>query len=83
LLQPCTSWTGLSLAKPIDLDLRDRVKHTQVSLLEFRNYLFCRQAALLYNQGRAWEVAERAFDFLRNTVTQMQSLEVSWLKDEK
>ncbi|KAL8586604.1 hypothetical protein ACOMHN_040112 [Nucella lapillus] len=76
LLKPCTNWSGLSLAKPIDLDLRDRVKHTLVSLLEFRNYLFCRQAALLFAMGRAWEVAERAFDFLRNTVIEMKSLKV-------
>ncbi|KAK7107426.1 trafficking protein particle complex subunit 10-like [Littorina saxatilis] len=76
LVKPCTSWSGLSLAKPIDLDLRDRVKRTLTSLLEFRNYLFCRQAALLFAMGRAWEVAERAFDFLRNTVSEMKALEV-------
>lgn len=76
LLQPCTSWAGLSLAKPIDLDLRGRVKRTMISLLEFRNYLFCRQAALLFSMGRTCEVAERAFGFLQNTVTQMESLEV-------
>ena len=47
-----------------------------ISLLEFRNYLFCRQAALLFAMGRAWEVAERAFDFVRNTVNEMKALEV-------
>lgn len=76
LLRPCKSWIGLSLVKPIDLDLRDRVKRTMISLLEFRNYLFCRQAALLFAMGRAWEVAERAFDFVRNTVNEMKALEV-------
>ena len=64
------------MVKPIDLDLRDRVKRTMISLLEFRNYLFCRQAALLFAMGRAWEVAERAFDFVRNTVNEMKALEV-------
>ncbi|KAK7503040.1 hypothetical protein BaRGS_00005666 [Batillaria attramentaria] len=76
LLQPCHSWTGLSLAKPLDFDLRDRVKRSQTSLLEFRNYLFCRQAALLFAMGRAWEVAERSFDFLHNTVAEMKALNV-------
>lgn len=76
LLKPCNNWTGLSLAKPIDLELRDRVKRSLTSLLEFRNYLFCRQAALLFAMGRPFEVAERSFDFLQNTVGEMKALEV-------
>ncbi|XP_025097786.1 LOW QUALITY PROTEIN: trafficking protein particle complex subunit 10-like [Pomacea canaliculata] len=76
LVRPCKSWLGLSLAKSLDHDLRDRVKHSLTSLLEFRNYLFSRQAALLFSMGRAWEVAERALNFLHNTVVEIKCLEV-------
>nr|KAG5711004.1 hypothetical protein BaRGS_013738 [Batillaria attramentaria] len=32
------------------------------------------EAALLFAMGRAWEVAERSFDFLHNTVAEMKAL---------
>lgn len=76
LMKPCTSWAGVSLAKSLDLELREEVKQNNASLLEFRNYLFCRQAALLFQMGRAWEVAMRAMDYLYNTVVEMKALEV-------
>ncbi|XP_059152410.1 trafficking protein particle complex subunit 10-like [Physella acuta] len=76
VIKPCTSWAGVSLAKSLDLELREEVKQNNASLLEFRNYLFCRQAALLFQMGRAWEVAMRAMDYLYNTVVEMKALEV-------
>lgn len=76
LMIPCTCWAGVSLAKPLDLDLREEVKQNNASLLQFRNYLFSRQAALLFQMGRAWEVAMRAMDYLYNTVVEMKALEI-------
>ncbi|XP_055890053.1 trafficking protein particle complex subunit 10-like [Biomphalaria glabrata] len=76
LMKPCTCWAGVSLSKALDLELREEVKQNNASLLEFRNYLFSRQAALLFQMGRTWEVAMRAMDYLYNTVVEMKALEV-------
>ncbi|XP_005093343.1 trafficking protein particle complex subunit 10 [Aplysia californica] len=76
LMEPCSSWAGVSLAKSLDLDLREEVKQNNAALLPFRNYLFSRQAALLFQMGRAWEVASRALSYLYHTVVEMKALEV-------
>ncbi|RUS69290.1 hypothetical protein EGW08_022949, partial [Elysia chlorotica] len=76
LAEPCTNWAGLSLSKPLDLDLRQQVKQNQASLLAFRNYLFSRQTALLFQMGRSWEAAMRAMDYLYNTVVEVKALEI-------
>ncbi|KAH9500241.1 Trafficking protein particle complex subunit 10 [Bulinus truncatus] len=76
IMKPCTCWAGVSLAKSLDLELREEVKQNNASLLEFRNYLFSRQAALLFQMGRAWEVAMRAMNYLYNAVVEMKALEV-------
>ena len=75
-MRPCPSWAGVSLEKPLDLDLRDEIKKNTATLLSFRNYLFLRQAALLFQMGRAWEVASRALDYLYHTVGEMEALQV-------
>ncbi|CAG5118255.1 unnamed protein product, partial [Candidula unifasciata] len=76
LVKPSLCWSGVSLARSLDLELRDAVKQNTASLLEFRNYLFSRQATLLFQMGRAWEVAQRAQNYLYNTVVEMRALEV-------
>ncbi|GFR71067.1 trafficking protein particle complex subunit 10-like [Elysia marginata] len=76
LTEPCTNWAGLSLSKPLDLDLRQQVKQNEASLLAFRNYLFSRQTALLFQMGRSWEAAMRAMDYLYNTVVEVKALEI-------
>lgn len=76
LTEPCSNWAGLSLSKPLDHDLRQQVKENQASLLAFRNYLFSRQTALLFQMGRSWEVAMRAMDYVYNTVVEVKALEI-------
>ncbi|KAL3882131.1 hypothetical protein ACJMK2_028502 [Sinanodonta woodiana] len=76
LVKPCTSWAGLSLVKPIDREKRDCVRDNKASLLEFRNYLFSRQCAILFLMNKPWEVVQRAIDFFHNTVQEMKALEV-------
>ncbi|XP_064606870.1 trafficking protein particle complex subunit 10-like [Liolophura sinensis] len=75
--QPCHSWAGLSLAKALDRETRDLVKQNKATLLEFRNYLFSRQCALLFLMGRPGEVAQRAMEYLHNTVQEMDILEIN------
>ena len=75
----CSSWQGLSLRKAINLDKRDQVKHNEASLLDFRNYLFSRQCAVLFLVGRPIEVAHRAATFLFHTLHEVDYLNVSKL----
>ena len=76
LIQPCTSWAGLSLHKPIDWNRRNQIKDNETSLLDFRNYLFARQCALLVLLKKPAELIQRALDYLHNTVQEIKSLEV-------
>lgn len=75
-IEPCTKWAGISLSKALNWDKRDLIKMNKASLLEFRNYLFSRQCALLSLLNRPWEIAERAVAYLHNTVQEMKTLEV-------
>lgn len=52
------------------------IKDNEASLLEFRNYLFTRQCALLLLMNRPGEVIQRAIDYLHATVQEMKVLEV-------
>ncbi|XP_048239894.1 trafficking protein particle complex subunit 10-like [Haliotis rufescens] len=76
LIQPCSNWSGLSLTKALNHQLRDAIKMNKASVLEFRNYLFSRQCALLFLLKRPGEVAQRALDYLHYTVQEMIALEV-------
>ncbi|OWF50213.1 trafficking protein particle complex subunit 10-like isoform X2 [Mizuhopecten yessoensis] len=75
-MKDCTSWAGLSLRKAINLDKRDKVKHNEATLLDFRNYLFSRQCALLFLLEKPWEVAQRAVNFLHQTIQEVNTLKV-------
>lgn len=75
-VEPCTTWAGISLTKALNWEKRDLIKQNKASLLEFRNYLFSRQCALLSLLNRPWEIAERAVAYLHNTVQEMKTLEI-------
>ncbi|XP_022294052.2 trafficking protein particle complex subunit 10-like isoform X1 [Crassostrea virginica] len=72
----CTKWSGLSLRKPINRDIRDLIKDNKDSLLDFRSYLFSRQCALLFLLNKPLEIAKRAMEFLHNTVQEVRKLKV-------
>lgn len=72
----CTKWSGLSLRKPINRDIRDLIKDNLDSLLDFRSYLFSRQCALLFLLNMPLEVPKRAMEFLHNTVQEVRKLKV-------
>ena len=77
LVCPCKTWAGLSLRKAISWDRRNLIKDNEASLLEFRNYLFSRQCALLFLMKRPGEIAQRAVDYLHQTVQEVKTLDVS------
>lgn len=75
--QPCERWEGLHLTPELDTTVQAKIRSKEVTLLEFRNYLFQRQCALLMHLNKPWEVASRALTFLQNTVGELNILEVN------
>ncbi|XP_027195012.2 SIDL trafficking protein particle complex subunit 10 [Dermatophagoides pteronyssinus] len=49
----------------------------QISLLDFRNYLYARQCHLLCLLNKPWELASRALPFLQTAVAELNMLEIS------
>nr|XP_053654909.1 trafficking protein particle complex subunit 10-like [Cherax quadricarinatus] len=74
--QPCEKWEGLHLTSELDTVVQGKIQSKEVTLLEFRNYLFQRQCALLFQLNKPWEVAVRALTFLQNTVGELKILEI-------
>ncbi|KAK4306125.1 hypothetical protein Pmani_022031 [Petrolisthes manimaculis] len=74
--QPCERWEGLHLTPSLDMGIQSKIRAREVTLLEFRNYLFQRQCALLTHLNKPWEIACRALNFLQNTVGELRILEV-------
>ncbi|XP_048834337.1 trafficking protein particle complex subunit 10 isoform X2 [Brienomyrus brachyistius] len=75
--QPLRSWNGLLLRRPIDMEKREQIQHSQASLLDLRSYLFSRQCTLLLFLLRPWEVTRRALELLHTCVQELRLLEVS------
>ncbi|KAL1131835.1 hypothetical protein AAG570_011446 [Ranatra chinensis] len=76
--KPLESWSGLTLSDSgINVVERNRIRNDTVSLLQFRNYLFSRQCAMLLCAKKPWEVAERTLPFLHNCLRELTLLEVS------
>lgn len=75
--QACEKWEGLHLTSELDTVIQGKIQSKDISLLEFRNYLFQRQCALLFQLNKPWEVASRALMFLQNTVGELKILDVT------
>ncbi|KAK7027443.1 Trafficking protein particle complex subunit 10, partial [Halocaridina rubra] len=75
--QACEKWEGLHLTPELDVAVQGKIRSKEVTLIEFRNYLFQRQCALLFLLSKPWEVASRALTFLHNTVGELNILEIS------
>lgn len=53
---PVNSWSSISLTSEVNQNYREAIKNHRISLLDFRCYLFCRQAAMLLSISKPWEV---------------------------
>uniref|UniRef100_A0A182Y4P7 Foie-gras_1 domain-containing protein n=1 Tax=Anopheles stephensi TaxID=30069 RepID=A0A182Y4P7_ANOST len=62
--QPLYAFHGISLNPAKMMETRDKIISCNVTLLEFRSYLFERQCMLLDAAGKPWEIAERLLPFL-------------------
>ncbi|XP_014670123.1 PREDICTED: trafficking protein particle complex subunit 10-like isoform X2 [Priapulus caudatus] len=79
-MRPCICWDGLSLAVETNDGRRAAIQHATAHLLDFRNYLFSRQCALLLTLRRPWEVAQRSLPFMHNCVNELNLLEIAMPK---
>lgn len=76
-------WPALSLSRNLTClsDIRETVRNSTVSLLNFRNYLFARQALLLLKQHRLNELAQRSLSFLHNCINELAILDVAFSEE--
>ncbi|ODN03761.1 Trafficking protein particle complex subunit 10, partial [Orchesella cincta] len=76
-------WPALSLATNLTClsEIRETVRNSSVSLLNFRNYLFARQALLLIKQNRLNELAQRSLSFLHNCINELAILDVAFSEE--
>ena len=72
----CQTWDGFNLSIPLNSEKRVLIQQRKASLLDFRNYLFCRQATLLLLLYRPWEVAQRSIPYIHNCMQELKMLEV-------
>ncbi|XP_014254615.1 trafficking protein particle complex subunit 10 [Cimex lectularius] len=72
------SWDGVRMSSGINMKERSRIENDSISLLQFRNYLFSRQCAMLICVRKPSEIAERTLPFLHNTIREMSMLDVSY-----
>ncbi|XP_053593645.1 trafficking protein particle complex subunit 10 [Microplitis demolitor] len=74
---PLNDWRAINLKKNVDHFSRGLIRDNKASLLDFRNYLFSRQCALLLSLKQPWEIARRCLLFVYNTLSELRILEVS------
>lgn len=72
-----SSWDGVSLARISADQLKKSIKSGNISLLEFRNYVFSRQVKLLIKMKRKWEIPSRILHYLHATIQELKLLQVS------
>ncbi|XP_050441422.1 trafficking protein particle complex subunit 10 [Adelges cooleyi] len=69
-------WAAVLFMEKISRSQREAIKNRKLSFLEFRCYLFSRQASLLMAAPKPWLVAERALKFLHQAVSDLKTLEI-------
>ncbi|XP_055375217.1 trafficking protein particle complex subunit 10 [Condylostylus longicornis] len=70
------SFHGISLHRQDKFSIREKIKNVEVTFLEFRNYLFERQAHLLILMEKHAEIADRLLPFLFGTIREIEVLKV-------
>lgn len=74
--RPLNSFHGITMNKNNLKDIRAKISNKTITFLEFRSYLFGRQALILIAANNASEVAERLLPFLFSTLHEMNALKV-------
>ncbi|XP_037948479.1 trafficking protein particle complex subunit 10 [Teleopsis dalmanni] len=74
--RPLTSFHGVSLSRRNKFEMRGKIKEESVSILEFRNYLFERQAHLLQQNNDIPGIAKRLLNFLFTTLREVDVIKL-------
>lgn len=74
---PITKWYGLYLTTKVNQTLRDAIQEHNITLLDFRCYLYSRQAAMLMLSFKPWEVSQRMLPFIHSTLNELKILELN------
>ncbi|XP_065365751.1 trafficking protein particle complex subunit 10 [Calliphora vicina] len=74
--RPLTSFHGICLRRKDRFEWREKIRSDGVSLLEFRNYLFERQAYLLQQSNDTPCIAKRLLGFLFSTLREVELIKL-------
>lgn len=74
--RPLTAFHGICLSRADKFEMRQKIRNEGVSLLEFRNYLFERQAYLLLTCNEIPEIAKRLLGFLFSTLREVEYIKL-------
>uniref|UniRef100_A0A6P4EKL3 Trafficking protein particle complex subunit 10 isoform X1 n=1 Tax=Drosophila rhopaloa TaxID=1041015 RepID=A0A6P4EKL3_DRORH len=74
--RPLDAFHGICLTRPDRFEMRNKIRDESVSLLEFRNYLFERQAYLLLSCNDIPEIAKRLLNFLFSTLREVEFIKL-------
>lgn len=77
--RPFNSFHGISMNNRHLKEVRLKIEDKTITLLEFRSYLFERQAMILKVADKASEIAERLLPFLFSTLRELDALKVEMI----
>ncbi|KAH8382030.1 hypothetical protein KR009_001512, partial [Drosophila setifemur] len=76
--RPLDAFHGICLSRPDKFEMREKIRNEDVSLLEYRNYLFERQAYLLLTSNDIPEIAKRLLSFLFSTLREVEFIKLEY-----
>lgn len=72
--KPIFEFHGISMNEKKISETRSKIIQNEASLLEFRSYMFERQAILLRAADQHWQIAERLLPFIFATLREIEAL---------
>ena len=73
LENPITRWEAFHFKRDFELELIQRIRSNQATLIDFRNYIFSRKARLLTHLNRSDDLAKSALDYVKIGFTEMKN----------
>lgn len=77
--QPFSSFHGVKITNQHLREMRRKIEAKSINLLEFRSYLFERQAVILKASDKIAEIAERLLPFLFSTLRELDALKIEMI----
>lgn len=75
---PIVQFHGITLNEAAIERSRQKIIANDASLLEFRSYMFARQAVLLRSADQHWQIAERLLPFVFGTLREIDALKMEY-----